>query len=61
MSNVKSEKEKKENQKIILYVLLNSLKLLHPFIPFLTEEIYQKLPIRKKKCLIIENWPQISI
>jgi len=44
--------------KILLYVLLTSLKLLHPFIPFITEEIYQKLPIKnKKKSLMIESWP----
>jgi len=28
--------------------------------PFITEEIYQKLPIRdKKKSLMVENWPKI--
>jgi len=55
----KLQKDKKTTQKILLYVLLNSLKLLHPFIPFITEEIYQKLPIKgKKKCLMIENWPR---
>jgi len=61
-----------KTQKILLYVLLNSLKLLHPFIPFITEEIYQKLPIyppkfskgklgrvkNKKKFLMIEDWPK---
>lgn len=42
----------------LLYVLLTSLKLLHPFIPFITEEIYQQLPIKdKKKCLMVEEWP----
>jgi valyl-tRNA synthetase len=56
--NAKNEKEKEETRKILLYVLLTSLKLLHPFIPFMTEEIYQKLPIKKKmKCLMIEDWP----
>ncbi len=49
----------KKTKKILLYVLLNSLKLLHPFIPFITEEIYQKLPIKtKKKCLMVEEWPK---
>jgi len=49
----------KEAQKILLYVLSSSLILLHPFIPFITEEIYQKLPIKnKKKCLMIEEWPK---
>ena len=47
-----------EGRKLLLYVLLTSLKLLHPFIPFITEEIYQQLPIEnKKKCLMIEGWP----
>ncbi len=50
---------KSETKKILLYVLLTSLKLLHPFVPFITEEIYQKLPIKdKKKCLMVENWPK---
>jgi len=51
-------KAKPETKKILLYVLLTSLKLLHPFIPFITEEIYQKLPVKnKKQCLMIESWP----
>ncbi|MEA3292939.1 MAG: valine--tRNA ligase [Patescibacteria group bacterium] len=53
-----SKKQNKETtEKILLYVLLTSLKLLHPFIPFITEEIYQKLPLKKEKSIIIENWP----
>lgn len=53
-----SKKQKdKETEQILLYVLLNSLKLLHPFIPFITEEIYQKLP-SKKNYLLIEEWPK---
>ncbi|MBZ9578315.1 valine--tRNA ligase [Patescibacteria group bacterium] len=51
---------KLQTKAVLLYVLLNSLKLLHPFVPFITEEIYQRLPIkRKEKCLMIEKWPQI--
>jgi len=52
------QKPETETKKVLLYVLLTSLKLLHPFIPFITEEIYQKLPIKdKKKCLMVEEWP----
>ena len=50
---------KSETEKVLFYVLLNSLKLLHPFMPFITEEIYQKLAIKnKKKCLMVESWPK---
>lgn len=43
----------------LLYVLLTLLKLLHPFTPFITEEIYQKLPLKnKKESLMVENWPK---
>ncbi|MCH8741416.1 valine--tRNA ligase [Patescibacteria group bacterium] len=48
-----------QTQQILLYVLLNSLKILHPFVPFITEEIYQRIPVKKKKkSLMIETWPQ---
>ncbi len=58
ITNSKSQTEKENTQTVLLYVLLNSLKLLHPFIPFITEEIYQKLPTKnKKKCLMVEDWP----
>jgi valyl-tRNA synthetase len=53
-----NENLQKNTKKVLLYILLVSLKLLHPFIPFITEEIYQKLPIKNKKsCLMVEEWP----
>jgi len=55
----KTQKNKKQTAKILVYVLTNSLKLLHPFIPFITEQIYQKLPIKNKKaCIMIESYPK---
>lgn len=54
----KQIKSKQNTDKILLYVLLNSLKIIHPFMPFVSEEIYQKMPIKNKKaCLMIERWP----
>ncbi len=59
ITNSKSQTEREATQKILLYVLLTSLKLLHPFMPFMTEEIYQQLPLKSKKaCLMIESWPK---
>ena len=53
----KSQKEKEDTLKVLLYVHLTVLKLLHPFIPFITEELYGHLPLKNKKLLIIETWP----
>jgi len=57
-SKNKNENERTSSQYLLLEILKTNLKLLHPFIPFITEEIYQKLPIKnKKKCLMVETWP----
>lgn len=39
----------------LYYILENSLKLLHPFMPFITEEVWSELG--KRNLLIIEPWP----
>ena len=41
------------------YVLLNSIKLLHPYMPFVTEEIYQNLKTNKDS-IMLENWPSVN-
>jgi valyl-tRNA synthetase len=52
------EKERKKSQFILFYFLKTNLKLLHPFMPFITEFIYQMLPQKEKPLLMIENWPE---
>lgn len=42
---------------VLRHVFLNCLKLLHPFIPFVTEEIWGLLPRKKSDPLIISPWP----
>ena len=44
-------------QRMLVEILTICLKLLHPFMPFITEEIYSKLPLADKKLLMVENWP----
>jgi len=51
-------KKRAARQYVLVYLFSDLIKLLHPFIPFVTEEIYQKLPLKnKKKTLMIEKWP----
>jgi len=52
-----SDQDKKTAQYVLRKVLTDSLKLLHPFMPFITEEIYQQIPYHVKKALIVEDWP----
>ena len=41
----------------LYYILENSLKLLHPFMPFITEEIYQSMPTKDSEFLMVAKWP----
>ncbi|PKL72757.1 valine--tRNA ligase [Candidatus Kuenenbacteria bacterium HGW-Kuenenbacteria-1] len=50
----KFEKNEEKNE-ILFYILENLLKLWHPFIPFITEVIWQELS--ERKFLMIEKWP----
>lgn len=47
-------------RQILAYVLETSLRLLHPFTPFITEEIWQSFPdgLRSGAALIIAQWPE---
>ena len=51
------ESAKSDVKKVLLFVLNKMIALLHPFMPFITEEIYNSLP-NKKDMLIVESWPK---
>ena len=42
---------------VLVYVLDQTLRLLHPFMPFITEEIWQSLP-HEEEALIVAKWPE---
>ena len=50
------EAQKRSAQQVLLYVLDQILHLMHPFMPFITEEIYTALP-GASETLMLEKWP----
>ena len=49
--------EKARVSSVLLYVLSTSMKLLHPFMPFITEELYQRLP-GHEEAIMLCDWPK---
>ena len=54
--NGEDEAAKVQAQQVLCYVLTQILKLLHPFMPFITEEIWQALP-HEGDYLMLQDWP----
>ena len=52
------EQNKNITQNVLVYVLTQIVKMLHPIVPFITEEIYQSLP-HKEKSITISSWPTV--
>ena len=57
--NGEDEAAKKAVQGVLLYVLEGLLKLLHPFMPFLTEQVYKSLP-GSDGFIMLKAWPEIK-
>ncbi len=55
------ENQKENTQRILLHVLIQILKLLHPYMPFVTEVIWQELvelELTDEKLLLVASWPK---
>ncbi len=48
---------KNETKSVLLYTLTSILKMLHPFMPYVTEEIYQMLPIKETESIMVSSYP----
>ncbi len=57
--NGDDENAKQTAKSVLVYVMSNTLKLLHPFMPFITEEIWQTLP-HDGESIMISDWPKYS-
>ncbi len=54
----KFNSESKTTKSVLCYILTGILKLLHPFMPFVTEEIYKMLPIMDAESIMISDYPK---
>lgn len=54
-----NESAKKTTRSILAYVLDNTMRLLHPFMPFITEEIWQNLP-HQGESITVAEWPTVN-
>ena len=59
VSMQKDDEQAAKTRGVLINVLKDGLKLLHPFMPFITEEIFAALP-GDDKSLMISDWPKLS-
>ncbi|MET0959813.1 MAG: valine--tRNA ligase, partial [Psychrobacillus psychrotolerans] len=57
--NGEDEEAKKMTRSVLAYVLDNTMRLLHPFMPFITEEIWQNLP-HEGESITVAAWPTVN-
>lgn len=60
IESVKDREDKEIALGVLRYVFLNCLKLLHPFMPFITEEIWNVMLKKSKAPLIVSSWPEVE-
>jgi len=58
--HAEKEEEKKTALAIATYIMKTSMELLHPFIPFITEEIWQNLRKEGEESIVISAWPEVN-
>ena len=52
--------ESQTTKSVLTYILTGILKILHPFMPFVTEEIYQMLPFKDQESIMISEYPKYN-
>ncbi len=55
-----SPAERRATQVVLVQTLNRIVRLMHPIVPFITEEIYQKLPVKDAASLMIDSYPTVA-
>jgi valyl-tRNA synthetase len=59
LESIKGREDKEISLGVLYHAFTTCLKLLHPFMPFVTEKIWQSLP-GDRELLIVSNWPEVK-
>ena len=57
--NGEDKAEKETAKAVLIYVFSNTMKLLHPFMPFVTEELWQSIP-HEGETIMLSEWPKFK-
>ncbi len=57
---IKPNIKDRQNQVVMHKVLEKFLRTLHPFMPFITEEVWQMIGEKEKSSIMVEAWPHIQ-
>ncbi len=60
IEQVKDRQDQEMALSVLRHVLLTGLKLLHPFMPFVTEAIWAEMPRKHDDMLIVSKWPKVE-
>lgn len=60
IEQIKDRDNKKTSLSVLRHLLMQGVKLLHPFMPFVTEAIWSEFPERTEEQLINASWPEIK-
>jgi valyl-tRNA synthetase len=60
IEKIKDREDKDIALSVLRHILLNGLKLLHPFMPFVTEAIWKEMPRKHDDMLIVSKWPEVK-
>ncbi|MGM0689001.1 MAG: valine--tRNA ligase [Bacillota bacterium] len=55
---IEATDDRQRTRSLLVYLLDGIMRMLHPFMPFISEEIWQQLPFRKEEALVVASWPQ---
>ncbi len=58
---LQNDKTRRSRQYVLVEIMGGIMRILHPFIPFITEKVYAELPLKKKSSLlIVDKWPELK-